>query len=97
MPQNAARRINREAVVKSAISATFCHTQLFEITGARKMKSPFVCNIHAETQKLWKRSAIRVAASRPDAVQQSTNRIVGAYGVSISRPQTSSARASKSM
>ena len=28
------------------------------------MKSPFFCNIHAETRKLWKRSAIRVAAMR---------------------------------
>jgi putative tryptophan/tyrosine transport system substrate-binding protein len=29
---------------------------------------PLLCNIYAETRKLWKRSAMRVAASRPDAV-----------------------------
>ena len=65
MPRNDARQINRATVVKCAISATFCHPQLFEITDARKMKSPFLCNIHAETRKLWRHSAIRVAASRP--------------------------------
>src|SRR6266700_4034924 len=67
MPQNAARRINRATIVKCAISAPFFQEQLFEITDARKMKSPFFCNIRAGAQKLWKRSAIRTAASRPDA------------------------------
>src|SRR5580692_10308991 len=96
MPRNAAPRINRATVVKCTISATFYQAQLFEITDARKMKSPFFCNIHAEAQKLWKRSAIRIAASRPDAVHQSTNRVADAFGVSTSRPQTSSALVSQS-
>jgi hypothetical protein len=90
MPRNAARQINRATVVKCAISATFCHPQLFEITDARKMKSPFFCNIHAETRKLWKRSAIRVAPSR------SMPTAIDALGVAASRPQTSSALTSKS-
>jgi len=59
MPRNAARQINRATVEKCAISATFCHPQLFEITDARKIKSPVLCNIHAETQKLWKRFAAK--------------------------------------
>jgi hypothetical protein len=42
------------------------------------MKSPLFCNIHAEAQKLWKRSAIRIAVSRPDAVHQSYNRVADA-------------------
>ena len=88
MPRNAARQINRAMVVKCAISATFCYTQLFEITDTRKMKSPFLGNIHAETRKLWKRSAIRVATSRPIPTD--------ALGVSASRPQTRSALISKS-
>jgi hypothetical protein len=90
MPRNAARQINRATVVKCAISATFCHPQLFEITDARKMKSPFFGNIHAETRKLWKRSAIRVAASR------SIPTAIDALGVSTFRPQTSSALTSES-
>ena len=69
-------------------NVTFCHPQLFEITDARKMKSAFLCNIHAETRKLWKRSAIRVAASRPIPTD--------ALGVSASRPHTRSALISKS-
>lgn len=54
------------------------------------MKSPFFCNIHAETQKLWKRSTIRIAASRSDAVHQFTDCAVDTSGGSASRPQTSS-------
>src|SRR6266581_316878 len=51
----------------------FCHAQLFEITYAENIKS-LLCNIHAETRKLWKYSAMRVTASRPGAVHQSTDR-----------------------
>jgi hypothetical protein len=36
--------------------------------------NPLLCNIHAETRKLRKRFAMRVAASRTDADHQSTNR-----------------------
>src|SRR6516164_10052202 len=35
MPRNTARQINRATVVKCAISATFCHPQLFEITDTK--------------------------------------------------------------
>jgi hypothetical protein len=90
MPRNAARQINRAIVEKCAISATFCHPQLFEITDARKMKSPSFCNIHAETRKLWKHSAIRVAAAR------SIPTAIDALGVSASRSQVSSGLISKS-
>src|ERR1700681_4774407 len=96
MPRNAARQINRATVVKCPSFATFCPAQLFEITEARKMKSPFFCNIHAETQKLWKRSTIRIAASRSDAVHQFTDCAVDTSGGSASRPQTSSGLISKS-
>src|SRR5437660_391666 len=51
----------------------FCHAQLFEIAYAENINS-LLCNIHAETRKLWKCSAPRVAASRPGAVHQSTDR-----------------------
>jgi hypothetical protein len=100
MPQNATPQIDLATVVKCAISATFYHVQLFEITDARKMKSPFFCNIHVETQKLWKRSAIRIAASRPDAVHQAHKlklpTALDALGVLACRPKTSSALISKS-
>src|SRR5438445_5054408 len=53
----------------------FCHAQLFEITYAENITViPLLGNIHAETRKLWKCSAMRVAASRPGAVHQSTDR-----------------------
>ena len=35
----------------------FCHAQLFEITHVANIKSTFLCNPHAKTRKLWKRSA----------------------------------------
>src|ERR1700688_4953829 len=97
MPRNADRQINRAAVVKCPSFATFCRAQLFEITEARKMKSPFFCNIHAETQKLWKRSAIRFAASRSDAVHQFTDCAVDTSGGSAYRPQMSSGLISESL
>ena len=31
--------------------------QLFEITHVANIKSTFLCNLHAKTRKLWKRSA----------------------------------------
>jgi hypothetical protein len=40
MPRNAARQINRATVVKCAISATFCHPQLFEITAQAQQPAP---------------------------------------------------------
>src|SRR5215469_624350 len=35
----------------------FCHAQLFEITHVANIKSTVLCNPHAKTRKLWKRSA----------------------------------------
>src|SRR5215471_10942269 len=73
-PRHDTERCPTEQSRNSCRMCYFCHAQLFEITDARKIKSPFLCNVHAETRKLWKRSPIRVAASRPDALHQSTNR-----------------------
>ena len=64
MSLNADRLINRATVVGCAISATRNYLKLH----MPKTLNPLLCNIYAETRKLWKRSAMRVAASRPDAV-----------------------------
>jgi hypothetical protein len=58
------RLINRATVVGCAISATRNYLKLH----MPKTLNPLLCNIHAETRKLWNRSAMRAAASRPDAV-----------------------------
>jgi len=70
MSLNIDRPINRAPVVGCAISATRNHLKL-NMPGTL---NPLLGNIHAETRKLRKRSAMRVAASRTDAVHQSTNR-----------------------
>src|ERR1700756_164917 len=48
------RPITRAVVVGCAIFAT---RKLFEITHVANIKSTFLCNPHAKTRKLWKRSA----------------------------------------
>ena len=70
MPRNTDRPINRALVVGCAISATRNYLKLH----MPRTLNPLLCNIHAETRKLWKCSAMRVAASRPGAVHQSTDR-----------------------
>jgi hypothetical protein len=70
MSLNTVRPINRAPVVGCAISATRNHLKL-NMPGTL---NPLFCNIHAETWKLRKRSAMRVAAPRTDADHQSTNR-----------------------
>jgi hypothetical protein len=70
MPLNTDRPIDRATVVGCAISAT---RNCLKLHMPRTL-NPLFCNIHAETRKLWRRSAIRVAASRTDAVHQSANR-----------------------
>jgi hypothetical protein len=52
----------------------FCHAQPFEITRAKKIKKYPFSNIHARARKLWKHSAMRLAASRTNAAPQFTNR-----------------------
>jgi hypothetical protein len=69
MSLNTDRPINRAPVVACAISATRNHLRL-NMPGTL---NPLLRNIHAETQKLRKRSA-RVAAFRTEANHQSTNR-----------------------
>src|SRR5712691_10604372 len=64
MPLNIDRPINRAMVVGCAISATRNYLKLH----MPRTLNPLLCNIHAETRKLWKCSAMRVAASRPGAV-----------------------------
>jgi len=64
------RSLNRATVVGCAISATPNYLKLH----MPRTLNPLLSNIHAETRKLWKRSAIRVAASRTNAVHQSTSR-----------------------
>ena len=65
------RPTNRATVVGCAISATRNYLKLH----MSKTSNPLFCNIRAEAWKLWKRFARqRVAASRTDAVHQSTNR-----------------------
>jgi hypothetical protein len=70
MSLNTDRPINRAPVVVCAISATRNHLKL-NMPGTL---NPLLCNTHAETRKLRKRSAMRVATSRTDADHQSTNR-----------------------
>jgi hypothetical protein len=70
MSLNTDRLINRATVVGCGISATRNHLKLH----MPRTLNPLLSNIHAKTRKLWKRFAMRVAASRPDAVHQSTNR-----------------------
>jgi hypothetical protein len=67
---NTDRQTNRATVVRCVISATRNHLKL-NMPGTL---NPLLGNIHAETRKLRKRSAMRVAASRTDADHQSTNR-----------------------
>jgi hypothetical protein len=70
MSLNTDRPTNRAPVVGCAISATRNHLKL-NMSGTL---NPLLSNIHAETRKLRKLSAVRVAASRTDADHQSTNR-----------------------
>src|SRR5467141_2723083 len=70
MPPNTDRPINRAMVVGCAVSATRNHLKLHE---PRRLKVLF-CNIHAKTRKLWKHSAMRLAAFRTNAANQFTNR-----------------------
>ena len=63
------RPINRATVVVCVISATGNHLKL----NRPETLNPLLCNIHAETRKLWTRSAVRVAASRPNPDHQSTD------------------------
>ena len=51
----------------------FCHAQPFELHEPRTLKVLF-SNIHAKTPKLWKHSAMWLAASRTNAAHQFTNR-----------------------
>jgi hypothetical protein len=66
MPRNTDQAINRAMVVECAISATRNYLKLH----MPRTLNP-LCNNRTETQKLWKRSAMRIAASRPDAVHRS--------------------------
>jgi hypothetical protein len=61
MPLNKDRSINRAMVVGCAISATRNYLKLHML----KTLNPLLCNIHAETRKLWKPSAMQIAALRP--------------------------------
>jgi hypothetical protein len=70
MPPNTDRPINRAMVVGCAVSATRNHLKLHE---PRKL-NVLLSNIHAKTRKLWKHSAMRLAASRTNAAHQFTNR-----------------------
>jgi hypothetical protein len=70
MPPNTDRPINRAMVVGCAVSATRNHLKLHE---QRTLKVLFG-NIHAKTPKLWKHSAMWLAASRTNAAHQFTNR-----------------------
>ena len=70
MPLNTDRPINRAMVVGCAISATRNYLKLH----MPRTLNPLLRNIRAETQKLWQRSAMRVANSLPGAVHQSTHR-----------------------
>ncbi len=55
MPLNKDRSINRTMVVRCVISATPNYLKLHVL----KTLNPLLRNIHAETQKLWKRSAMQ--------------------------------------
>src|SRR5215831_6115715 len=61
MSLNADRTINRAMVAECAISATRNYLKLH----MPKTLNPFLCSLHAKTQKLCTRSAMRVAACRP--------------------------------
>jgi hypothetical protein len=61
---NVDRSINRAMVAGCAISATRNYLKLH----MPKTLNPLLSNLHAKTQKLWKHSAVRVAAFRPHAV-----------------------------
>jgi hypothetical protein len=61
---SADRPINRAMVAGCAISATRNFLKLH----MPKTLNPLLSNLHAKTRKLWKRSAMRVAAFRPHAV-----------------------------
>jgi hypothetical protein len=63
MPLNKHRSISRAVVVRCAISATRNYLKLH----TPKTLNPLLCNIHAETQKLWERSVIAVIALGPAA------------------------------
>ena len=63
MTLSANRRINRAMVAGCAISATRNYLKLH----MPETLNPLLCSLHAKTQKLCKRSAIRVAAFRPNA------------------------------
>jgi hypothetical protein len=82
MPLNTDRAINRAMVVGCAISATRNYLKLH----MPRTLIPLLCNIHAETRKLRKRSAMRVAASRPGAARQSSPPPVDALRVSAEIP-----------
>src|SRR5262249_9799230 len=70
MPLNIDRPINRAMVVGCAISATRNYLKLH----MPRTLNPLLCNIHAETRKLWKCCVMQVAGSRRGAVHQSTDR-----------------------
>src|SRR5258707_9256677 len=70
MPPKTDRPINRAMVVGCAVSATRNHLKLHEPGRLKVLFS----NIHAKTRKLWKHSAMRLAASRTNAAHQFTNR-----------------------
>jgi hypothetical protein len=63
MSLNADRTINRAMVAGCAISATRNYLKLH----MPQTLNPLLCSLHAKTQKLCKRSAVRVAACRPHA------------------------------
>jgi hypothetical protein len=72
MSLNTDQLSNRAPVVACAISATRNYLKL-NMPGTL---NPLLGNIHAETRKLRKRSAMRGAASRTDADHQPTNRLL---------------------
>ena len=61
MPRNKDRSINRAMVVGCGISATLNYLKLHML----KTLNPLLCNIHAETRKLWKPSPRQITALRP--------------------------------
>ena len=63
MTLSANRRINRAMVAGCAISATRNYLKLH----MPETLNPLLCSLHAKTQKLCMRSAMRVAACRPHA------------------------------
>jgi hypothetical protein len=63
MSLNADRTINRAMVAECAISATRNYLK----SHMRRTLNPLLGNLHAKTQKLCRRFAMRVAAFRPHA------------------------------